>query len=65
MVAVLWEEGNKPGAIALENLWNAALEKNAFHLHCAYPKSFFAQDNLGLRAVIDEHTHILGLTPAA
>jgi hypothetical protein len=54
MVAVLWEEGNKPGAIALENFWNAALEKNAFHLHCAYPKSFFAQDNLGLRAVIDE-----------
>jgi hypothetical protein len=41
MVAVLWDAGNKEGALQLEALWNDALNDRAFHLHCAYPRSGF------------------------
>ncbi len=37
MVALLWDEDNVAGAIALEELWNQAADERAFHLHCAYP----------------------------
>src|SRR4051812_17425194 len=41
MVAVLWEQGNRTGALALERIWNELLHDNAFHLHCAYARSGF------------------------
>ena len=64
MVAVLWEEGNKKGALALEELWNSVLNKRAFHLHCAYPRALFGEDQIGLLNVCESHSHILGvLTP--
>jgi hypothetical protein len=64
MVAVLWEEGNKKGALALENLWNDVLDARAFHLHCAYPRALFSADQMGLLNVCESHSHILGvLTP--
>jgi hypothetical protein len=66
MVAVLWEEGNKNGALALETLWNELLSARAFHLHCAYPRELFDADQMGLLNVCDSHSHILGvLTPTA
>jgi hypothetical protein len=37
MVALLWAQGNKTGAIELEMLWNDLMEQNAFALLCAYP----------------------------
>jgi len=37
MVALLWNQGNVPGAIALESLWNDLAEHRQFSLLCAYP----------------------------
>ena len=41
MVALLWDEGNQKGALALERLWNDVLNERVFHLHCAYPRALF------------------------
>lgn len=62
MVAVLWEEGNKAGALQLEALWNDLLNDRAFHLHCAYPRSLFADrgDAAGMQAICDGHSHVIG-----
>jgi hypothetical protein len=37
MVAILWSDGNREGAIALEKLWNNYLDIEPFTLLCAYP----------------------------
>jgi len=60
MVAILWERGNKTGALELERLWNNLLSQRAFHLHCAYPRSLFSGDALGMANVCDSHSHIFG-----
>lgn len=60
MVAVLWDDGNKPGALALEKLWNDALNDRAFHLHCAYPRWIFGENAENEMATIcDTHSHVL------
>ena len=64
MVAVLWEQGNKAGALALETLWNCAMQERVFHLHCAYPGWIFGGGDAELRDICECHSHILGLTPA-
>ncbi|MGH9512870.1 MAG: MEDS domain-containing protein [Terriglobales bacterium] len=65
MVAVLWDRGYKAGALALESLWNDLLNEKVFHLHCAYPRSLFSQDEPGMLNVCESHTHVAGLlTPA-
>jgi hypothetical protein len=61
MVAVLWDKGNKTGALALEGLWNDLLNESAFHLHCAYPRSLFSQDEAGMLNVCESHSHVAGL----
>lgn len=60
MVAVLWDEGNKAGALELERLWNDLLNERAFHLHCAYPRALFSQDETGMLNICDSHSHVLG-----
>jgi anti-sigma regulatory factor (Ser/Thr protein kinase) len=50
MVALLWDEGNVPGAIALESLWNDLAEHHRFTLLCAYPTA-----SLGAAALTDVH----------
>jgi hypothetical protein len=37
MVALLWTDDNREGAIALEQLWNDLARDYAFSLFCAYP----------------------------
>jgi signal transduction histidine kinase len=37
MVALLWAEGNRDGAIRLEELWNDLQKAHVFALYCAYP----------------------------
>jgi len=59
MVSVLWEQGNKNGALALERLWNELLNERAFHLHCAYPRAIFSQDNSGFANICETHSHVL------
>jgi signal transduction histidine kinase len=36
MVDLLWQEGNRSGAVALEELWNELAERRSFTLLCAY-----------------------------
>jgi hypothetical protein len=60
MVALLWDEGNQNGAHALERLWNALLNEKAFHLHCAYPRALFAQDEAGMANICESHSDIVG-----
>jgi hypothetical protein len=37
MVALLWDEGNREAALALEDLWNDLSDRRQFILLCAYP----------------------------
>lgn len=60
MVAVLWSQGNQAGAMAVERLWNDLLNERAFHLHCAYPRAFFSQDEAGMINICDSHSHVVG-----
>ncbi len=64
MVAVLWESGNKAGAIALEKLWNDTMREQVFHLHCAYPDWLFGEGAAEMRQVCDLHSHVLGAAAA-
>ena len=62
MVAILWNEGNKSGALALERLWNDLLHDRAFHLHCAYPRRILVDDSeLTIQSICDEHSSVLGI----
>lgn len=60
MVALLWEEGNVPGAVSLEAMWNRLAEEYPFKLFCAYPADAFGTDSLhSLRAVCNQHSHVI------
>jgi len=65
MVAVLWEDGNKDGALALEKLWNRLMQDRAFHLHCAYPNWLFDENEADLQDICRVHTHVMGSASAA
>ena len=39
MVALLWDDDDVAGALALESLWNDVAEQTAFDLFCAYPRT--------------------------
>lgn len=41
MVALLWSQGNKDGALKLEKLWNNLSKTRDFSLLCSYPISNF------------------------
>ena len=58
MVAVLWQEGDKEGAIALEEMWNQALNQRAFHLHCAYPRTALAMAG-DEEMICRTHSHVV------
>ena len=62
MVALLWEAGNRDGALELEALWNDAMNDSAFHLHCAYPRRCFSAhdgDQHTFADVCSSHSHIV------
>ena len=60
MVDILWQQGNHPAALALEELWNDLAEVHVFDLLCAYAMAPFcdAPDTGGLSGVCDTHTHV-------
>jgi hypothetical protein len=64
MVAILWAQGNKAGALELEKLWTDAMNEEAFHLHCAYPRWFFGKNSSDMQDICEVHSHILGLATA-
>ena len=60
MVSLLWDGGDREGAIELEMLWNDLLNERAFHLHCAYPRDGLINSEEGeLDAVYGRHSHVL------
>jgi excisionase family DNA binding protein len=44
MVALLWAEGSRDAAVALEDLWNDLRTHHSFILQCAYPMDGFSAD---------------------
>jgi PAS domain S-box-containing protein len=44
MVALLWAEGNRAGAVHLEELWNDLGKARTFALFCAYPLDGFGDE---------------------
>jgi hypothetical protein len=61
MVALLWEAGNRAGALALERFWNEIAVTMPLTLLCAYPAHGFADDPLGaaLRDVCAQHPTVI------
>lgn len=63
MVALLWEQGNRVGAIALEELWNDLGKVRNFSLHCAYPSKILKDDKssdwVETVKIQDTHSHVL------
>jgi len=61
MVALLWSDGNRDGAIYLEELWNDLRKKHPFALFCAYPIAGFGTDSdvPALRGVCDCHSRVI------
>jgi hypothetical protein len=65
MVALLWKQGNKEGALELEALWNQLLSESSFHLHCAYAKSLFRNDEKrDIQSICDHHSLHVGFETA-
>lgn len=44
MVALLWQDGNKPAVVRLERYWNQLARVLPFSLYCAYPELHFLMD---------------------
>jgi PAS domain S-box-containing protein len=61
MVALLWAEGKPEAAIRLEQLWNELARVHSFHLHCAYPISYFHDERHAelIEKVCAEHSHVI------
>lgn len=61
MVDVLWRQGNRRAAVALEGLWNELAHQHSFSLLCAHAMSDFATaaDSLDFDAVCWAHTETL------
>jgi signal transduction histidine kinase len=61
MVALLWAEGNRAGALELEACWNELQQHHAFTLFCAYPLADFDVDAAGglLDDVCSAHSHVI------
>jgi len=60
MVAVLWSEGNRAAAAALEALWNTLQTTEEFPLFCAYQRSLFSNDaSASIQSVCALHTRII------
>ncbi|MGH9644495.1 MAG: MEDS domain-containing protein [Terriglobales bacterium] len=64
MVAILWYAGKKEAALELERLWNEVISERGFHLHCAYPRNLF-QNEEEIYAVHAVHTHVMPESSAA
>jgi signal transduction histidine kinase len=61
MVDVLWQGGNRRGAIALEELWNELARQHTFSLLCAYAIGNFGSsaDAAGFAQVCGAHSHVI------
>jgi anti-sigma regulatory factor (Ser/Thr protein kinase) len=59
MVALLWEQGDVSGAVAVESLWNDLAARQRFSLLCAYPSTALDSSELSdLNDVCRLHTAV-------
>lgn len=60
MVALLWEQGDIAGAVALEDMWNELATSRAFVLSCAYPMRSFEreEDAASFQEVCSKHSAV-------
>ncbi|MBV9269649.1 MAG: MEDS domain-containing protein [Candidatus Eremiobacteraeota bacterium] len=60
MVGLLWQDGQFPAAVRLEQLWHKLLEEREFSLFCAYPIDIFTPqfDRGVVDALLSAHTHL-------
>lgn len=60
MVVLLWDEGNREAAIALENLWNELSGRERYTLLCAYPLSSmeWGPTNTPFREICSTHSSV-------
>jgi hypothetical protein len=65
MVALLWDEGDVPSALALEDLWNDLARERTFALLCAYPMSSFDDEGsaAAFKRICDQHTNVIPSEP--
>jgi PAS domain S-box-containing protein len=61
MVALLWEEGNREGALQLEQLWNEMATSHSFALFCAYPMRCFQKEaqSESFFHICQQHTRVI------
>jgi signal transduction histidine kinase/ActR/RegA family two-component response regulator len=61
MVALLWAQGNRAGAIRLEELWNELHDSHPFTLFCAYPIKGFGGEMMAksLNDVCATHSRVI------
>jgi signal transduction histidine kinase len=61
MVDLLWHDGNKDGAIRVEQLWNELARVHRFSLLCAYAMGHFRTeaDAVGFRTICEQHGHVI------
>jgi len=61
MVMLLWVQGNREGALELEQLWNDLAQKHVFSLRCAYPLNAFRseEDSRLFSKICSEHSTVI------
>ncbi len=61
MVDLLWQDGNRAGAVRLEELWNDFGRKRSFSLLCAYDLGRFRKDSDAekLLELCNTHSHVI------
>jgi signal transduction histidine kinase len=61
MVALLCQQGNREGAVRLEQLWNNVIEMYPISLCCGYPMSVFDRGDYGeaFLKICAEHSHVI------
>lgn len=61
MVGLLWAEGNRDGAVRLEQLWNDLARNHDFSLLCAYPIGGFNDEEHGQQflEICGEHARVV------
>ena len=59
MVSLLWQVGNRRGAVELERFWNELATREKFSLFCAYPKRTEDVNERELADVCNAHSVVL------